>query len=492
MVAINFFKAVRSVSIATIAVCGFSLHANAQTIEGATAAERAVNGAKEYIKKNNLQNPTQKMLLNSLFRNAMPDFLAKWKELTGVEIVSEPLGYTDIPSKIMGEAVAKTGAFDIFNDFPYTQPDAAGAGVIKALDAYAAKAQPDFSGIPSAFLAQQKYNGKLYSMVLDGDHIMLVLRKDIVENPKARAEYKAKFGKEPGCPATMAEWEKMAEFFHTKAGQTRWGIKFDKPLYGAMAYRSVNFSHRHFPSYFGGLLFDKDMKPQINTEQGIKAIKAFSSIVKYMPEDIQGWGTPQIYPFWGSGQAFSVMSFPSIFGFANANPKSQVKGKQIPCVIPATMAPGKPVRRASEAAGTGYMVNAYGKHPELAYYFIQWMTSPSIGNQAIAHTKGFWDPYRTGNLNVPGILKKFGPEFLAETMKNAQFTTSLLFIDGHYEYMKVLDNNLADVMNGNIKAEDAAKKIEAGWNRVTDDIGRKEQIEIWRKGVEEGLYLDKF
>ncbi len=492
MVALNLFKAARSTTVALIAVCGVTFHANAQTIEGATPAERAVNGAKEYVKKNNLQNPQQKMLLNSLFRNAMPEFTAKWKELTGVEIVSEPLGYTDIPSKVMGEAVAKTGAFDIFNDFPYTQPDAAGAGVIKALDEYAAKGKPDFSGIPSAFLAQQKYNGKLYSMVLDGDHIMLVLRKDIVENPQAREEYRAKFGKDPGCPDTMAEWEQMAEFFHTKAGQTRWGIKFDKPLYGAMAYRSVNFSHRHFPSYFGGLLFDKDMNPRINTEQGIKAIKAFASIVKYMPEDVQGWGTPQIYPFWASGQAFSVMSFPSIFGFGNANPKSVVKGKQIPCVIPATTAPGKPVRRASEAAGTGYMVNAYGKHPELAYYFIQWITSPSVGNEAIAHPKGFWDPYRAGNLNVPGILKKFGPEFLEKTMENAQYTTSLLFIDGHYEYMKVLDNNLAEVMNGNSTPEEAAKEIEAGWNGVTEDIGRKEQIAIWRKGVEDGLYIDKF
>jgi len=81
---------------------------------------------------------------------------------------------------------------------------------------------------------------------------------------------------------------------------------------------------------------------------------------------------------------------------------------------------------------------------------------------------------------------------LKTTMENAQYTTSLLFIDGHYEYMKILDNNLANVMNRNITAEAAAKKIEAGWNRVTKDIGRKEQITVWRKGVNDGLYIDKF
>ena len=90
--------------------------------------------------------------------------------------------------------------------------DAAGAQVIRPLDDFAAKGKPDFSGIPGAFLAQQRYNGKLYSMVLDGDHIMLVLRKDIVENPKARAAFKSKTGKDLGCPETMADWEEQAKF----------------------------------------------------------------------------------------------------------------------------------------------------------------------------------------------------------------------------------------------------------------------------------------
>ena len=464
---------------------------SAGAAEYGPVAQRAIDGAKAYVKAKNLKNPKLDILLNSLYRNSFPDFAREWQGLTGVEVKSEPLGYTDIPSKVMGEAVAKTGAFDMFNDFPYTQPDAASAGVLKPLDEYAAKYKPDFSGVPEAFIAQQSYNGKQYSFVLDGDHIILVLRKDIVENPMARAEFKKATGKDLGCPANMADWEEQAKFFHTKAGQTRWGITFDKPLYGAMGYRSVNFSHRHFPAYFGGLLFDKDMNPRVNSAQGAKAITAFSSIVKYMPEDIQGWGTPQIYPFWGSGQAYSVMSFPSIFGYGNANPKSTVKRKQLPCVIPATNAGGKPVRRAAEAAGTSYMVNAYSDDPELAYLFIQWLTSPSVGNRAIAHPKGFWDPFRTANLGVPGIIKKFSNEFLETTLKNAQYTTSLLYIEGHYEYMKILDNNLADVMNGNISAEEAAKRIEKGWNRVTEDIGRKEQIEAWRKGVDAGLYIDR-
>ena len=451
-------------------------------------ADRAVDLAKAYMKAHKIDKLEQNMLLNSLFRNAIGDFTDRWEKLTNIKVVSSPLGYTDIPSKIMAEAVAKTGSFDIFNDFPYTMPDAVGAGVIVDLDKFAAKGKPDFNDIAAGLKFQQYYDGKLYEMVLDGDQLVLAIRKDIVENPQVIKEYQAKFGKKPGCPATVDEWEQMAAYFQTKAGETRWGIKFDKPMYGAMGYRSVNFSYRHFPVYFGGLLFDKDMKPQINTPEGITAIKKFASVVKYMPPDIQGWGTAQIYPFWGSGQAFSVMSFPSVVGYGNSNPKSVVKDKQISCLIPSTTWKGKQVRRDPQAAGTGYMVNTYGKHPELAYYFIQWLTSPSIGAEAIAHPKGFWDPYRTSNLTDPAILKRFGKQHVETTLENTKYTVSLLMIEGNYEYFKILDDNLADVMSGNQKPEEAAKKIEAGWNRVTEDIGRDRQIKSWRSGVETGMY----
>ncbi|HYY16506.1 MAG TPA: extracellular solute-binding protein, partial [Gammaproteobacteria bacterium] len=333
---------------------------------------------------------------------------------------------------------------------------------------------------------------KLYFFLLDGDHLILVLRKDILELPGAKEAFKAKYGWEAGCPETVEQWEQLAAFFHTKKGETRFGKTFDQDLYGALAYRAINFSYRHFPVYFGGVWFDKDMKPRINTPQGIGAIKAFTSIVQYMPPDIQGWGTPQIYPFWASGQAFSAMSFPSIVGYGNANPKSAIKGQQLSCLIPGAKVNGKLVRRSPQAAGTGYMVSRYSKHPELAYYFLQWLTAPTKGDEAIAHPEGFWDPFRKSNLHNSAIIEKFGQQFIETTLENTKYVTSLLMIPGNEEYFNVFDQNVALVMQGNISAEEAAKRIEVGWNRVTDDIGRKSQIAAWRKSVESGAYIDKF
>jgi len=144
-----------------------------------SVADRAVAAAKEYVKSKNLKDPKLTILLSSLYNNSFPDFTKKWEALTGVKFEIVPLGYTDIPAKVMQEAVSKSGVYDIFNDFPYTMPDAAGAKVIIALDDLAKKYQPDFSGIADGLKFQQYYDGKLYVMINDGDHLLFVLRKDL-------------------------------------------------------------------------------------------------------------------------------------------------------------------------------------------------------------------------------------------------------------------------------------------------------------------------
>ncbi len=207
-----------------IVVCSLSITLSmawAQASPGDTVEERAINGAKAYIQERNLQDPSLTMLLISLFKNSMPKYAQQWEELTGVKIKFVEYGYTDIPAKIMAEAVAKTGQYDIFNQFPYVVPDAAGAGVIVPMDEYATKGKPDFSGIEPALRAQQSYNDQLYFLLLDGDHLILVLRQDILELPSVKEEFKAKFGREVGCPETMVQWEEMANFFHTEKSATR-------------------------------------------------------------------------------------------------------------------------------------------------------------------------------------------------------------------------------------------------------------------------------
>ncbi len=458
---------------------------------GETVDERAVNCAKEYIQKKGLKDVTMVHLLISLFAKGQPKLDAKWKELTGVTMKNIEYGYTEIPSKIMAEAVAKSGQYDIFNHFAHMVPDAYESGVITAMDEWAARGKPDFSDIAPALRAQQYYKGHLVWLFMDGDHAVLALRKDLISLPKARKAFFEKFGWYPRCPNTWDEWYQLASFFNGKKDEDFYGMKLDRDLYGAQEYRSRNFSYRWWQGRFiskGKLLFDENMKPLVNSPEGWEATEEFLAITKFMPKDILGWATPQNYPFFAGGNSFSISTFPSIVGYANGHPKSLIRGKVFSCMIPGSMVKGKLNRKSTQTAGTGYYVSSYGKHPELAYWFLQWMTSHKIGDEAVADVDGFWDPFRKSNLTDPAIQKKYGKEFLSITMADADCAIPMLLIPGNREYFNAIDVRLGEALQGMSTAKEAMSRLEKDWERITEDIGRERQIEAWRSLVKSGAY----
>jgi multiple sugar transport system substrate-binding protein len=464
-----------------------------QVVPGATSAERAVNGAKAYLKKIGADHLEQTMMLVSLFSKAQPKYLEEWDKLTGIKIKVVEYGYTDIPSKIMADAVAKTGQYDIYNHQMYMVPDAAEAGVIAPLDEYAARGKPSFDDIPTTLRNEQYYRGKLYATFLDGDQTVLALRRDLLELPQARAAFKARFGREPGCPDTWKQWEELASFYQGKKGQNFYGTTLEKDLYGAQEYRARDFAYRWWQGRYvskGKLVFDRQMKPLIDGPEGIETTREMIALTQHMPRDIFGWGTPQNYPFFAQGNSFSIATFPSVVGYAEKAPGTVISGKVLSCVVPGSVVKGKLVRRSVQPAGTMYMVSRYSKHPEAAYWFLQWFSSPEVADRAVADPAGFWDPYRPAQMTHGGIIAKFGEQFLKVTMENAKIAVPMIPLQGNREYFDVLDVNLQEAFLGRQSAEEAMRRTARAWEKITDDIGRKKQIEAWKTVVESGSYFD--
>jgi multiple sugar transport system substrate-binding protein len=439
--------------------------ASAQPVPGNTVEERAVNGAKAYLKKIGVDKLEQTMMMVSLFAKAQPKYLEEWEKLTGIKVKTIEYGYTEIPAKIMADAVAKTGQYDIYNHQMYMLPDAVEAGAVLALDDFAARGKPYFEDIARTLRSEMYYKGKLYTFFTDGDQTVLALRKDLVELPEARKAFKAKFGWEPGCPDTWKQWEYRAREFGYRWWQGRYISK-------------------------GKLFFDRNMKPLIDGPEGIETTKDQVALTKYMPKDIFGWGTPQNYPFFAQGNSFSIATFPSLVGYSQNAQGTVLKGKVLSCVIPGSMVGGKLVRRAVQPAGTNYMVSKFSKHPEAAYWFLQWFTGPTVGNRTVADRDGFWEPFRVGQDRDANIVARFGEQFMKATLENAKIAVPMLPLQGNREYFDALDVALQEAYHGRISAEEAMKRTARQWEKITDDIGRRKQIEAWKFVVESGAYFD--
>jgi len=467
--------------------------AHAQTVPGATPEERAVNGAKAYLKKIGVERLEQTMMLVSLFAKAQPKYLEEWEKLTGIKIKTIEYGYTEIPAKIMADAVAKSGQYDMYNHQMYMLPDAVEAGVVMALDDFAARGKPYFDDIPKTLRSEMYYKNKLYTFFTDGDQTVLALRKDLLELPDAAKAFKAKFGWEPGCPDTWKQWEELASFFQGKKGDKFHGMTLEKDLYGAQEYRAREFGYRWWQGRYiskGKLFFDRTMKPLIDGPEGIEATREQVALTKHMPKDIFGWGTPQNYPFFAQGNSFSIATFPSLVGYSQNAQGTVLKGKVLSCLVPGSMVKGKLVRRSVQPAGTNYMVSRFSKHPEAAYWFLQWFTGPEVGNRAVADRDGFWEPFRVGQDKDKNIVARFGEQFMKVTLENAKIAVPMIPLQGNREYFDALDVNLQEAYHGRISAEEAMKRTARQWEKITDDIGRKKQIEAWKYVVESGAYFD--
>jgi len=464
--------------LAIVVLLAGSTMASAQAPAGATADERAVNGAKAYMKSKGLTTLKLNMMMPSIFTAGSTLEMTIFEKETGIGVHYFEVGILQVQAKAMSEAVAKSGSFDFWIGDPISLPDLVEAGLARPIDDLVVRGKADLDDIVPGFQEQARYKGKTYGLVADGDNFILAIRKDLIDAPGERQKFKAKYGWEPGCPDTYEQWYQLAEFFTRDPKGT--GVP---ELYGAMGYRARGWGWRWWLQQFyakGGMPFDDGMKPLIASKEGVEALRDYIALTKFMPKDILGWATPQAYPFYAGGNAFSIMTYPSIAIAAEHPDRSKVVGKNKYCLVPGYVVGGKLVRRAIQGYGNIFYVSNYAKHGEAAYWLSQYMTSKEVSARLVAGPNSVYDPYRKSHLTDPRVIKARTKEMVEIHLKNAQVMAPMILIQGAVEYNDALDLNVQEALLGKITAEDALKNTAAAWEKITNQIGRRQQIEGWK------------
>ncbi len=95
----------------TLALCVSALTAAAQDVPGKTADERAINGAKAYMKAKGLAALKLNMMMPSIFTAGSTGEMTNFEKETGIGVNYFEVGVLQIQAKAMSEAVAKSGSF---------------------------------------------------------------------------------------------------------------------------------------------------------------------------------------------------------------------------------------------------------------------------------------------------------------------------------------------------------------------------------------------
>jgi multiple sugar transport system substrate-binding protein len=350
------------------------------------------------------------------------------------------------------------------------------------------------------------YQGKIITIPLDGDFQMVYYRSDLLKAANLKP------------PETWDDYLAIAKRFQgqdlNKDGTPDYGSCTSKKP-GALSYWmfwSVASAFIQSQGTQQGAFFDPDkMTPLINNEAMAKALDIYKETVKYAPPDELSFDLKQARDYFISGRCALTLDWGDI-GTLAISPESQVKdrvgavilpgtkqvldhstGKLIPCNKITCPFAINDVNHAPYAAFGGWVgginKSISNAKKEAAYAFLSYMSQPSQANVDVTIGSTGFNPYRTSQFTNREPWIKAGMSFEAASNYLGAIGVSLrspnivldLRIPQNNRYQgEVLDQALADFLANKITREETIKQIDQGWEKITDETGRKIQRDAYR------------
>ena len=452
------------------------------------SAYRAVEAAKKF--KGATLNMTYKSGLQALEPRNFSGPL--WQDLTGISSTVVELSHPDQYSKPIAEHIAQSGAYDILDIEPAWIPSLADGGVIAPIDDYVAKHmnQADLDDYHPLYKFLPTYKGKRWGFFDDGDVFALYYRRDVFEDPKLQAAYKAKFNQELRPPTSWPEYDRIAQFITDQMAPK---------IYGAAHFRKAGSPGNQFDflQHFranGGKFFDPTtMKAQLNTPIGIRTLQEMVAANKAsMPgnNDLDAVG---LWAAWLQGKVAMIYSWPPTGRMSenyaqrdkaiNFVPASTIAGK-----VGYTLVPGNP----EMASGYVKALAADSQNAEAAYLFMQWTTCPATSLVRVMLPYTLRDPYRLSHYTSP-LYRSLWPsakEYLVNLSNSANVSVVDLVMPGAQDYALTIDRMCTSVWAGEDPAA-ALARANAEWDAVTAKVGVASQRAAYEQFMKlPGSYAD--
>ncbi len=397
----------------------------------------------------------------------------QWQDLTGIASNVVELSHPDQYSKPIAEHIAQSGAYDILDIEPAWIPSLADGGVIAPIDDYVAKYMnpADLEDYHPLYKFLPTYKGKRWGFFDDGDVLSLYYRKDILEDPKLAAAYKAKYNTNLGVPRTWDEYARVAQFVSDQMAPK---------MYGAAHFRKAGSPGNQygFLQEFranGGRFFDpQTMKAQLVSEAGQRTLEQMIAQNKASIPGNNDFDAVAAWVAWLQGKVAMLYSWPPT-GRMSENYSQRAKAINF---VPSSSIAGK-VGYAIMPGGTGEMASGYVKslasdsqNKDAAYLFMQWTTSPPTSLVRVMLPYTLRDPYRMSQYTSP-LYRSLWPaanEYLITLSDAANVAVVDMIMPGWQDYALTLDRMCTAVWAGE-DPKQALTKAAAEWDAITHKIG---------------------
>jgi multiple sugar transport system substrate-binding protein len=433
-----------------------------------------------------------------------PDFTA----LTGAKVNIITVPNSELYQKVLTDAVSGTNAYDGYLFAPAWIVDFAPAGLIEDLTPYVEKdAALEWDDVAPFFRDFNSYDGKVYSIPLDGDMHMVYYRIDSL----------AEAGLEP--PKTWDDYLAVAKALNGKDlngdGEPDYGSCISKAP-GQQAYWwiwSIAAPYIQSQGTSQGPFFNtKDMTPLVNNEGFKRALEVYKETGLYGPPDETNQGVGDSRGLFLSGRCALTMDWgdigPLAIDAANSkvvdktgaiqNPGSTEvldweTGELVPCDATTCPYAVDGVNHAPFASFGGWAgaVNAAvdQKEKDAAYAFFSYMAQPAQSNADVVVGATGYNPFRISQFEdlqpwIDAGFSQVAAEQYLNGIKESFDSPNMaadLRIPKNHEYIQVeLDRILAEYIAGNLTTDEAAQQLYDSWETITEEAGRDAQLTFYK------------
>ncbi len=434
-----------------------------------------------------------------------PDF----KQLTGASINVVTVPFSDLYSKLLTDFATGTNSIDGMVFAPQWMVDYIDPGYLEDLtarvEADAALKWDDVAPFFRNFSAT--YDGKVYTIPLDGDFQMVYYRSDLLEQA----------GLNP--PRVWDDYLEIAKKFHGQDlngdGKADYGSCIAKKRNAQSYWMIISVAAGFLQSQGtaqGAFFNTEDMSPLINNEAFGKALDIYVATTQYGPPDEINLDVGDTRGLFTTGRCALSVDWGDIGTLAIDPATSKVQDKVGAVILPGSSqvldrATGKLVdcnaercpyatdgiNHAPFAAFGGWSgaVNAASSDEVKAavYDFFSYMSQPEQANEDVTIGITGFNPYRVSQFDSLELWRKAGMSeaaaknylgAIADSLNSPNMVLDLRVPQNQRYEQIVLDTAISRLLAGEIDRDQAMADIEAGWNEVTEELGQDEQLEAYK------------
>jgi len=447
-------------------------------------------------------------LHNFLFRG----FLKPWEAYTGASIKWIDLAQADYNARLQQSIATGTAEFDILEMGAPFEGDMGVKDLLSEMPDWVKK-EVDFDDYVNYLKPPVgTWNGKIHRVTIDSDCHTMNFRTDVFSDAdlaKQWADWKDKAGLEKwGQPKTWQQVQQVTKFLKGKkvGGKPVYGFLDQPKPWGGFQFYFTGSRATAYAKYPGekSWLFDENMKPLVNNPAWVRAIQDVVDALPSEPADqinadpgttaFQQFlpGTGSLLEWWGDIGSMANTSDTSVIGkvvdFDILPASDDVYNFRKGAWEKLASGPNQAPNMAYLGWGI-YVMKKVDSDPKR--HKAVWSAAAHLGGKDLsmwtsAYPSGF-QPYRKSHTNLDlwvmaGYDRKYIGSYMKSQSDSYNHPNSAIEprIPGIFQYYSIAEDELQKTFAGKQTAQQGADNVAAAWDKLTDKLGRENQIKYYR------------